>query len=160
MPLERGRHQRPTFPPRTCSLLRHGQKEAPDSRAELRREPIKLQRKRPVRAHGRRLATAHHIDLVHVFSDPLPGTWFFNVVKESLRGAKIREAMSVPPNRGHGPPSHRTRAATHSDPPRFVRKRGRSITLLGALGLVPDVVGDGRGRHGEARFADRRCSYD
>ena len=30
--------------------------------------------------------------------------------------------------------------------------------MLGALGLVPDVVGDGRGRHGEA-FADRSCSY-
>ena len=36
-------------------------------------------------------------------------------------------------------------------------KRGRSITLLGAGGLVPDVVGDGRGRHGKARFAGGGC---
>ena len=42
----------------------------------------------------------------------------------------------------------------------YVRKRGRSITLLGAGGLVPDVVGDGRGRHGKARFAGGGCSYD
>ena len=39
-------------------------------------------------------------------------------------------------------------------------KRGRSATLLGAGGLVPDVVGDGRGRHGEARFAGGGRSYD
>ncbi len=35
-----------------------------------------------------------------------------------------------------------------------------SATLRGAFGLVPDVVGDGRGRHGEARFADEGCSFD
>jgi hypothetical protein len=40
------------------------------------------------------------------------------------------------------------------------RKRGRSVTLLGAGGLVPDVVGDGRGRHGKARFAGGGRSYD
>jgi hypothetical protein len=40
------------------------------------------------------------------------------------------------------------------------RKRVRSATLLGAGGLVPDVVGDGRGRHGEARFAGGGRSYD
>jgi RNA-directed DNA polymerase len=39
-------------------------------------------------------------------------------------------------------------------------KRVRSATLLGAGGLVPDVVGDGRGRHGEARFAGGGRSYD
>ena len=40
MPLERGRHPRPTIPPQTCSHPRHGQKEAPEvSGAELRREP-------------------------------------------------------------------------------------------------------------------------
>jgi hypothetical protein len=41
-----------------------------------------------------------------------------------------------------------------------IRKRVRSATLLGAGGLVPDVVGDGRGRHGEARFAGGGRSYD
>ena len=35
-----------------------------------------------------------------------------------------------------------------------------AVTLLGAGGLVPDVVGDGRGRHGEARFAGGGRSYD
>jgi hypothetical protein len=40
------------------------------------------------------------------------------------------------------------------------RNRGRSVTLLGAFGLVPDVVGDGRGRHGGARFSGGGCSYD
>jgi hypothetical protein len=42
----------------------------------------------------------------------------------------------------------------------LIRKRVRSATLLGAGGLVPDVVGDGRGRHGEARFAGGGRSYD
>jgi hypothetical protein len=40
------------------------------------------------------------------------------------------------------------------------RKRSGSVTLLGACRLVPDVVGYGRGRHAEARFAGRGCSYD
>jgi hypothetical protein len=43
---------------------------------------------------------------------------------------------------------------------RDIGKRGRSSTLLGACRLVPNVVGDRRGRHGEARFADGGCSYD
>jgi len=44
----------------------------------------------------------------------------------------------------------------------FTAKRNGSgsTTLLGAGRLVPDVVGDGRGWHGEARFADKGCSYD
>jgi hypothetical protein len=40
------------------------------------------------------------------------------------------------------------------------RKRSRGITLLSVRKIGPYVVGDGRGRHGEARFADRGCSYD
>ena len=40
------------------------------------------------------------------------------------------------------------------------RKRGRSSTLLGACRLVPNVVRDGGGRHGEARFAGGGYSYD
>ena len=40
------------------------------------------------------------------------------------------------------------------------RNGSGSTTLRGAFGLVPDVVGDGRGRHGEARLADEGCSYD
>jgi hypothetical protein len=43
---------------------------------------------------------------------------------------------------------------------RLFRNGGRSLTLLGAFGLVPDVVGDGRGRHGGARFSSGGCSYD
>ena len=39
-------------------------------------------------------------------------------------------------------------------------KRGRGSTLLGACRLVPNVVRDGGGRHGEARFAGRGRSYD
>jgi hypothetical protein len=39
-------------------------------------------------------------------------------------------------------------------------KRGRSSTLLGACRLVPNVVRDGGGRHGEARFAGGGYSYD
>jgi polar amino acid transport system permease protein len=42
----------------------------------------------------------------------------------------------------------------------FIRNGSGSTTLLGAGRLVPDVVGDGRGWHGEARFADKGCSYD
>jgi hypothetical protein len=41
-----------------------------------------------------------------------------------------------------------------------IRKRGRSATLLGACRLVPDVVRDGGGRHGEVRFAGSGRSYD
>ncbi len=39
-----------------------------------------------------------------------------------------------------------------------MRVTGAAAPVRGAFGLVPDVVGDGRGRHGEARFADEGCS--
>ena len=39
-------------------------------------------------------------------------------------------------------------------------KRGGSATLRGASKIGPDVVGDGRGRHGEARFSGEECSVD
>ena len=40
------------------------------------------------------------------------------------------------------------------------RKRSRGTTLRCARKIGPDVVCDGRGRHGEARFGDGECSYD
>ena len=46
------------------------------------------------------------------------------------------------------------------DAPQPMSNGSGSTTLLGAGRLVPDVVGDGRGWHGEARFADKGCSYD
>ena len=39
-----------------------------------------------------------------------------------------------------------------------LRNGSGCTTLLGAGRLVPDVVGDGRGWHGEARFAGKGCS--
>ena len=71
----------------------------------------------------------------------------WHVAWRHCRGA-ARDRISLPPRPLWRSPARGLPGPVAAGPPADARSEG-----------LPDVVGDGRGRHGEA-FADRSCSYD